>query len=224
MADRYEVRRIDEFPALELSELNMTWRPVRRTLGITAFGMNAYTGDTGRHVVEPHTESALGHEEVYVVLRGLAQFTLGGDEVVAGPGTLVYLREPDTKREAVALEDGTTVLAIGGKPGEAYRPSAWEWWFAAAPLRDAGDLEGALAIVQEGLAEQPEHPVMLYQIACYESLLGRHADALEHLRLAVAGLPRTREWARQDDDFASLRDDPEFLVITGQAEAGRAGT
>jgi hypothetical protein len=220
----YEVMRIDEFPALELSELNMTWRPVRRTLGITAFGMNAYTGDTGRHVVEPHNESLPGQEEVYVVLRGLARFTLGEDEVVAEPGTLVYLRDPDTKREAVALEDGTTVLAVGGKPGEAYQPSAWEWWFAAAPLRDRGDLVGALAIVQDGLEQQPDHPIMLYQIACYESLLGRRSDALEHLRRAVAGLSRTREWARKDDDFVSLRDDPEFLVITGQAEAAGSST
>lgn len=219
----YEVKRIDEFDAVELSELNMTWRPIRRTLGITAFGMNAYTGDTGRHVVEPHTEGALRHEEVYVVLRGLARFTLGGDELVAGPGTLVYVRDPDTRREAVALEDGTTVLAIGGRPGEAYQPSAWEWWFAAAPLRDRGDLEGALAIVQEGLEHRPDHPVMLYQNACYEALLGRRDGALESLRRAAAGDARTREWARKDEDFASLRDDPEFLVITGEAEAARPG-
>src|SRR5919197_32851 len=120
----YEVKRIDEFEPHRLENLNLTWRAVRRTLGITAFGMNAYTGDTGQCVVEPHNEEMLGHEEVYVVLSGLARFTLAGEDVVADSGTLVYLRDPGTYREAVALEDGTEVLAIGGRPGPK-SASAW---------------------------------------------------------------------------------------------------
>jgi quercetin dioxygenase-like cupin family protein len=223
MADPYEVKRIVEIEPIDLKTLNMTWRPIRRTLGITAFGMNAYTGDTGRQVVEEHTEGALRHEEVYVVLSGLARFTLGEDDVVAGAGTLVYLRDPDTKRGAVALEDGTTVLAVGGRPGHPYEPSAWEWWFAAAPLRERGDLEGALAIVQEGLEHKPGHAVLHYQVACYEALLGRRDDALADLRIATEGDSRTAGWAREDEDFAALKDDPEFLAITGQAEPAGAG-
>jgi hypothetical protein len=218
----YEVKRIDEFDAIRHEELNMTWRPVRRTLGIQAFGMNAYTGDTGQQVVEEHHENYLQHEEVYVVLSGLARFTLGEDEVVAGPRTLVYLRDPGTKRGAVALEDGTTILAVGGRPGAAYEPSPWEWTFAALPLRDRGDLEGALAIAREGL-EATGHAFLSYDVAGYEALLGRHDNALQNLRDAVVGEPRTREWARKDDDFASLRDNPEFLVITGQAESPGPG-
>jgi hypothetical protein len=219
----YEVKRIDEFDALPLEELNMTWRPIRRTLGITAFGINAYTGDTGRQVVEEHTEGSLRHEEVYVVLNGLARFTLGEEEVVAGAGTIVYLRDPDTKRGAVALEDGTTVLAVGGRPGHAYEPSAWEWWFAATPLRQSGDLEGALAIVQDGLEQRPGHPVLHYQVACYKALLGRRDDALANLRRATEGDARTADWARKDEDFVSVKDDPEFLAITGQADSRGAG-
>ena len=219
----YEVKRIDEFEALQLEHLNLTWRPIRRTLGVTAFGMNAYTGDTGRHVVEEHTESTLQHEEVYIVLSGLARFTLGDEEVVAGPRTIVYIRDPETKRAAVALEDGTTVLAVGGKPGEAYTPSAWEWFFAAVPLRQRGDLEGALALVEEGLEHKPGHAVLHYERACYEALLERRDEALADLRRATEGDERAAGWARGDDDFAALKDDPEFLAITGQADAGGAG-
>ena len=47
--------------------------PVRRTFGITAFGINAYTAKTGEHVVEEHDESRLGHEEVYAVIAGRAR-------------------------------------------------------------------------------------------------------------------------------------------------------
>jgi tetratricopeptide (TPR) repeat protein len=219
MAEPYEVKRIDEVEGVDLTHLNMTWRPIRRTLGITAFGMNAYTGDTGRQVVEPHEESTLRHEEVYVVLSGLAQFKLGDDEIVARPGTIVYLRDPDTRREAVALEDGTTVLAVGGRPGEAYQPSAWEWFFAARPLREKGHFEGALALIREGLKHHPSQGGLLYNVARYEALLGRPDDALASLRLALEADPSLAEWARGDADFASVTDDPEFLAITGQADA-----
>jgi hypothetical protein len=195
---------------------------VRRTLGITAFGINAYTGDVGEHVVEEHTESQLGHEEVYVVLKGRARFTLGDDEAEVAAGSLVYLRDPRTKRTAVALEDGTTVLAIGGKPGEPYTPSAWEWYFAASPHRDRGEHAHGLAIVREGL-EQTGNPVLHYHVAYYEALTGNRDAALEHLRQAVEHEPRVRTWAREDEDFASIRDDPEFLAITGEADAAGEG-
>ena len=165
-------------------------------------------------------ESQLGHEEVYVVVSGRARFTLGDDdEVEAGAGTLVYLRDPETKRAAVALEPGTTVLAVGGKPGEAYEPSAWEWFFAASPHRERGDYGAGLAIVREGLKESG-NPVLHYHVAYYEALSGNRDAALEHLRRAVDHAPRAREWARGDEDFASLRDDPEFLAITGEPDAG----
>jgi tetratricopeptide (TPR) repeat protein len=219
----YEVKRIDEFEPHRLENLNLTWRPVRRTLGLTAFGMNAYTGDTGQHVVEPHSEEMLGHEEVYVVLSGLARFTLADDEVIADAGTLVYLRDPSTRREAVALEDGTTVLAVGGRPGR-HEPSAWEWFFEARSLSDRGDLEGALAIIHDGLAVHPDHPSLLYNVARYKLLLGRAPqDALAHLGRALELNQDLAPVAREDPDFESLRDDPEFLAITGQADAPRPG-
>lgn len=217
----YEVRKLDEFEVVPVTDADIDWRPVRRTLGIRAFGINAYSADApGKHVVEEHSESQLGHEEVYVVVSGRARFTLGDDdEVEAGPGTLVYLRDPGTKRAAVALEPGTTVLAVGGKPGEAYEPSAWEWFFAASPHRERGDYGAGLAIVREGL-EQTGNPVLHYHVAYYEALCGNRDAALEHLRRAVDQAPRAREWARGDEDFASLRDDPEFLAITREPDAG----
>ncbi len=220
----YDVRRLDEFEAVPISSEGITWRPVRRTLGIRAFGMNAYTAEEpGQRVVEDHTESGLGHEEVYVVVAGRARFTLGEDEVEAGAGTLVYVRDPGTRRGAVALEAATSVLAVGGKPGEAYEPSAWEWWFAASPHRDGADYATALAIVREGLEQKPDHPALLYNVACYEALAGQREAALVHLRRAIDLDPRCLEWARDDDDFASLRDEPEFLAVAGEADAGGPG-
>ena len=214
----YDVRRLDEFDVVSVKDAGIDWRPVRRTLGIRAFGINAYTADPDKHVVEEHKEDQLGHEDVYVVVSGRARFTLDDDEVEAAQGTLVYVRDPNTKRAAIALEPGTTVLAVGGKPGAAYEPSAWEWIFAASPHKERGDYGRALEIVRQGL-EETGTIIFHYHVAYYEALNGNRDAALEQLRKSVEHRPQTADWAREDEDFASLREDPDFLAITGEPDA-----
>ncbi len=195
----------------------LRWTPVRRHFGIRAFGINAYTAtEAGQEVVEEHTEDQLGHEELYVVVVGHARFTLDGEEVDAPAGSLVFLRDPAVKRAAVAVEPGTTVLALGGKPGEAYVPSAWESWFVATPKGQAGDYEGAIAAVREGFADHPEHPMLFYNLACWEARAGRDDDALAHLNRSVElGGDRFRTFAQDDEDLGSIRDDPRFPAPAG---------
>src|SRR4051812_46594988 len=110
---RYAVAHLDEIEALP-GPGTLTWRPVRATLGIRAFGTNAYTAaQTGEDVVEPHTESAeLAHEELYFVARGRATFRLDDEEIDAPTGTYVFVRDPAVHRHAVAAEPGTTVLSF----------------------------------------------------------------------------------------------------------------
>jgi hypothetical protein len=90
------------------------WRPIRRTLGVTAFGINAYTADeAGDPLIETHDETSFGagrHEE--------------------------------------------------------------------------------------------------HQLACYEALADHGEQAIEHLRIAYANNPETREWAAGDEDLANVRNDP----------------
>jgi mannose-6-phosphate isomerase-like protein (cupin superfamily) len=67
-----------------------------------------------------------GPEELYVVLRGRATFTLDGREVDAPAGTLVHVHDPTVARTAVPAEPDTAVLAISGTPGLDYRVATWE--------------------------------------------------------------------------------------------------
>ncbi len=203
MSERWTSLRLDDVPPITVAG-ELRWKPIRRTLGIEAFGMNAYTGENvGDDVVERHSEERLGHEEVYLVLAGRATFELDGESLDAPAGTMVFLRDPTVRRYASAAEPGTTVLAVGGKPGEAYTPSAWEWYFEAERFRDPLDPEAALRLMDEANERFPDHVGVVYSTACWLALAGREDEALERLRRAVELDPRTREWAADDDDLVS---------------------
>lgn len=189
----------------------LRWIPLRRTLGFTAVGLNAYTAaEVGQDVVEEHTEGALGHEEIYLVLAGRATFTLDGERHDVPAGSLVYLRDRDVRRHAVAAEPGTTVLAIGGRPG-AHETSAWEYTFAAYGYLQEGDPDRGLAVLREGLADKGEDNArLLYDLACLESLTGRTDDALAHLGRALELDPAIAGHAARDPDLDPIRDDARF--------------
>jgi mannose-6-phosphate isomerase-like protein (cupin superfamily) len=218
-ANGWQTLRLDELEPILAAGVN--WKPLRRTLGIEAFGTNAYVAGPGEDVVEEHSEERLGHEEVYVVVSGRATFTLDGDAHDAPAGTIVHVADASVRRYARAEEPNTTVLAIGGKPGEAYTPSAWEWYFEAERFRptmdpeigdtllakpEPRDADAALALLDEALERFPDHIGVLFSIACWQALAGRDDEALETLRRAAAIEPRIREWAANDDDLASVRD------------------
>src|SRR3954447_18055777 len=163
-ADPREPRRPHQVASLEEIEGlpgpdTLTWHPVRRHFGIRAFGTHAYTAAEACHdLVEPHTESTddgYAHEELYFVAAGRATFTIDGDTFEAPRGTYVFIPDPRSHRHAVAEEAGTSVLSFGGPP--TFKPSAWEWSFAADPLlRD--DPERARQILDEGREDHPGSP------------------------------------------------------------------
>jgi hypothetical protein len=198
---------------------SLTWRPVRATLGIRAFGCNAYTAaNPGDDVVEPHSEDpALAHEELYFVASGRATFEIDGDKHDAPTGTYVFIPDPASRRHAVAVEPGTTVLSFGGPP--TFEPSAWEWAFRAAPLMRTEPAR-AREILAAGLEARPDAATLHYNLACLEALQRNRHAALAALRQAFEVLrddahAELAASAREDEDFESLRGDPEFDALTG---------
>ena len=212
-----KVVRIDEIAPVPVVDGELQWRPLRRTLGIEAFGINAYTASAGELVVEEHDETGAGaghHEELYIVVTGRATFTVDGEEIDAPVGTCVFLDKPEERRGARALEDGTTVLAIGGVRGEAFKVSPWEFAFAATPAWKANRWDEVAALYHEGLELHPGNASLLYNLACAEALAGEPDAALEHLAGAATD-PRFRKFAETDTDLDSLRDDPRFSEALG---------
>ena len=209
------ITRIDDLQRYPIEgQEGLTWRPVRRHFDIQSFGVNAYTAEeAGQRVVEEHREQD-GHEELYVVVTGRATFMLDGEEHDAPAGTLVHC-PPSTLRGALAAEAGTTVLGIGAKAGEVFKPSGWEWTFAGMSLLNQGQEEAARREFEAGLEAYPDAWQGYYNLACAEARLGNRDEALAQLRRAAEiDQAVVSKYAPDDEDFASLKDDSDFLAIT----------
>lgn len=181
------------------------WLPLRRQLGVTAFGVNAYRAErAGDAVIEEHVESP-GQEEIYFVVAGRARFVVGGEELEAAAGTVLFVPDPDLRRGGEALEDGTVVLAIGGWPGEAYRTLPWEPIYLARPAMGRGDWAEAAEILESEAGEHLDTGIVRYRIACCRAQLGERQAALKELRRAIEINPHLRERAENEDALAELR-------------------
>lgn len=191
---------------------------LRRELDLGAFGASAaYQAKSGEDVIGEHDElgpGADGQEELYVVVQGSATFTVGGDDVDAPHGTVVFV-SPGTKRKAVATSDGTIVLAVGGRRGKPYRLPPGAELYDFFQHYNEKEYEAALDACHAALEKFPGNALVLYNIACMQSLLGQPDQALETLRTSVEAWPAYKENAKGDDDFASLRADPRFVELVG---------
>jgi tetratricopeptide (TPR) repeat protein len=209
----YAVAHLDDLE--EMTDGREPWRAVRHQLGITAFGATAWTGHAvGDRIINEHDESEDLQEELYLVLRGRAVFELDGERRDAPAGTLVFAR-PGVKRTAFAEEADTSILVLGGRPGKAYQPAGWEVWAPLNPLYQAGKYEEAIDRGRELIEANPQYSMPLYNLACCESLAGRPADAIEHLRRALEMSEELRALAKTDSDFDPIRDDPAFAELVG---------
>ena len=202
---KWQVARLDEI------EKRGRDIPVREHLGIHAFGVNAYTPGEGGTLISEHDEAGSGQEELYFVLDGTASFEVDGQAFDAPAGTFVSV-PPESRRKATG--EGT-VLAIGAKPGEAYRAIDWgdAWPFHSESMNAYGEQRygDALQAVRDGLEHAPDHPGLHYNYACFATLSGDTADeTFGHLKRSVELYPPFREQARTDSDFAAVRDDPRF--------------
>jgi mannose-6-phosphate isomerase-like protein (cupin superfamily) len=206
--DAFQVLSIFEDEPVLLDDDRLQWVPVRRRLGIAAFGTNAYRAErAGDAVIEDHVESP-GQEELYVVLRGRAEFRVGDEVVEAAAGGAVFVPEPGLQRRALALEDATVVLAVGGWRDRPYHDLPWEPIYLARQFMRRGDWAAAAETLEREAGEHRESAIVRYRLACCRARLGQHDVALAELGEAIEASPGMRERAQSEEAFASLRDLP----------------
>ncbi len=120
MSDRegVTIRRQDEF------ERTGNWLLARRSLGLSAFGMNVVDLQPGERIPE-HDETGRDHEEVFIVLAGEPSMVVEGEEIPAPAGT--YARMDPHVRRTVANNGSApaTVLICSAPRSSGYEPMDW---------------------------------------------------------------------------------------------------
>jgi mannose-6-phosphate isomerase-like protein (cupin superfamily) len=126
----YTVAKIDELEGF----YNGLFLKARATLGVTAFGLSIV--DIPPHSVHyPEHNHPSGQEEVLVVIRGFGRLVLneGVEHVDLEEGMMVRIGAK-TKRTIQVGDEGLRAVAIGGTPGEAYKPLPYTELGAIDPL------------------------------------------------------------------------------------------
>jgi len=202
----FEVLALDTAETVPLGDDGLAWIPLRRRLGVEAFGVNAFRGArSGDVVIEEHVESP-GQEELYVIVRGAARVRVDEHTVDVAAGSIVFVADPDARRSASALADDTVVMAVGGWPDRAYHPLPWEPIYLARPAMQRGDwAEAAEILLAEG-GDHLETAILQYRLACCHARLGEADRAAAALAKAVAIDPSYRGRADSEPAFAELRE------------------
>ena len=121
------------------------------------------------------------------------------------------MRDPAVKRSAVAHEAGTTVLVVGAKRGEAFRPSAWESRVGASPCRT----DEAVRAIEDWRAPSTRTTLRpFYNLACAESRAGDGRGARRTRGARSSSIPKACGSGRAGDvDLDPIR--AEVSAITG---------
>jgi mannose-6-phosphate isomerase-like protein (cupin superfamily) len=104
----------------EVEAINGVFRPIRRALGVTAFGINQEELPPNGEEYPDHDHAGDGQEEVFYVLGGSGRMVVDGEDVELKPGRYVLV-EPASKRKILPGDDGLRLIIVGSPPG-AYQP------------------------------------------------------------------------------------------------------
>lgn len=116
----YTIVSIDELAAIHDGAIKLAGAE----LGVESFGLQVLDLPAGFAEYPEHDHSADGQEEVYVLLRGSAQFQIDGDRTSATDGQIVRI-PPSARRKLTPGPNGARILAIGCAAGRTYERPAY---------------------------------------------------------------------------------------------------
>jgi len=127
------VKRLEDFEAI----FGGGFRRVRAGLGVSSFGISVIELPANFTDYPSHDQAHDNQEEVYTVLSGRATLRVGGDQgsdYELEPGVWARVG-PAEKRKIITGDGAARVLALGGMPGEIYRPPEFTEEGAPDPMK-----------------------------------------------------------------------------------------
>jgi mannose-6-phosphate isomerase-like protein (cupin superfamily) len=117
----YTITTIDDLQAIHHGAVRLAGAE----LGVGSFGLQVLELPAGFAEYPEHDHTDDGQEEVYVVLRGSAEFEIDSDRSVLEAGGIARVG-PAAKRKLTPGPEGAQILAIGCAGGRTYeRPEAF---------------------------------------------------------------------------------------------------
>jgi uncharacterized cupin superfamily protein len=105
-------------------EVTGSWRLVRRTLGLRAFGVNIVEIAPGDSIPE-HDETARDQEELFYVLDGSPTIVIDGEDHPVGAGTFARLDPAHSRTVRNDTSEPASVLVVSAPRTSGYRPMDW---------------------------------------------------------------------------------------------------
>jgi hypothetical protein len=198
---------IDDVEPLPWRHSQLRWLALRGALGTRIAGIGGYVARlAGQEVVEDHTETSdgRGHEELYLVLRGRAEFMLDGIALDVRAGSFLLIDDPAVRRSAVAAEPDTLVIAFGGPPS--FEPAASEW-IERARAHAVTDPARAAAVLEDLRVVYAGSPAVLVGEAVVAAATGERVTAVAALRELLELRPELRGRLVDDPDLGPLLPD-----------------
>ena len=87
------------------------------------------------------------------------------------------------------------------------------WLLIGNCQKRIGRCDLAIESLENALSIQPNSPVALYNLACYHALAKHPEECLRYLSQAISLSPRYREYARNEQGFQILLDNPKFTEL-----------
>lgn len=105
-------------------ERNGNWALARKSLGVSAFGINLVSIPAGETIPE-HDETGRDQEEVFIVLSSTPEMVVDGERLPAPTGTFCRL-DPEHKRTVVNSGDtAADVLIVSAPRSSGYVDMGW---------------------------------------------------------------------------------------------------
>ena len=121
--DGYTIESIDQFEQMDGSG-ESSWRLARKSLGVSAFGINVVKIGPGGQIPE-HDETGRDQEEVFIILEGDATAVTDGIETPAPKGTFVRVSPQVRRTIRNDSEAPATVLIVSAPRSSGYEPLGW---------------------------------------------------------------------------------------------------